>query len=136
MKVLRFATAVFVGIMTGSLVIWAVQMLAHNFYPPPTKPESPEAIAEMLANAPLGALLMVILAYAMGSFAGGIVAQLIYRCPRQIDSLTTGAILMVFGIMNFLAIPHPQWMAILGVAVFVPFAWVGGRLVQKKPTAP
>lgn len=31
--------------------------------------------------------------------------------------------------MNLVAIPHPLWFSIMTVLVFIPSAWLGGRMV-------
>jgi hypothetical protein len=35
---------------------------------------------------------------------------------------------MVFGILNVVLIPHPLWFTVATFIVFLPAAWLGGRL--------
>jgi O-antigen/teichoic acid export membrane protein len=137
MNALKFVAAVFVGMMLGGLAIWAVEMVGHNLYPPPADIDvsNPQNVAKAIADAPMSALLFVVLAYAVGAFIGGLVAQLIKNGPSVLSALTTGLILLIFGSITLLSVPHPTWMIVAGLAVFLPFSWLGGRLVRKKPTS-
>jgi hypothetical protein len=98
MNALKFIAAVFVGMMLGGLAIWAVEMVGHNLYPPPADIDvsNPQNVAKAIADAPMSALLFVVLAYAVGAFIGGLVAQLIKNGPSVLSALTTGLILLIF----------------------------------------
>ena len=138
MKILKLIAAVFVGLMIGVIVIFIIETLGHSLYPPPPGIDltNSDAMAEIIQQAPVGALLFVILAYAIGSFVGGAVTHLIGRFPKQIDALITGLILLIFGAYNLINIPHPLWMVILGLLCFLPSAYFGGWVVRRKNKRP
>ena len=137
MTILKRVLAVFVGIMFGGLVVWAVEMLGHSLYPPPANFDfnDKNALDAFITNAPFGSKLFIIIAYASGSFIGGLITQLIAQTKTNTPSLITGTFLMIAGIMNMLNIPHPLWMVISCVAVFIPFAYLGGFVIRKKPNS-
>lgn len=126
--------AVFVGVFSGGLVVWFVQTLGQKIYPPPAGLQFKDkvAMADYIANAPVGSALFVILAYAIGAFVAGLITQLIFKSHRVIEPLITGTILLLAGYSTLTAVAHPTWMVVLGCAVFLPFAYVGGWLMRKK----
>jgi hypothetical protein len=79
-----------------------------------------------MAEIPQAAFRFVLLGYVLGSLVGGYTAAKIGRAARL--ALVVGAILMVFGILNVVLIPHPLWVTVATFLVFLPAAWVGGRL--------
>ena len=129
----RNILAVVAGLFAGVIGIFLIEGVGHAVYPPPAGMDfnNPEQLREMMANMPVGALLMVAVAWAMGSFAGGVVAALIAMKSKITMSLIVGGLLMVAGIANMLMIPHPAWFWIVGLAVYLPFAYLGGKIASK-----
>ncbi len=80
---------------------------------------------------PLGAMVFVILAYAAGSFGGGWVAARLAAARKLRHALVVGGVLMLAGVSNLVTIPHPTWMVIATLVVFLPLAYAGGRLAQR-----
>lgn len=128
----RSIIAVVLGIILGGIVVGLVEHVGHLVYPAPAGIDmrNPEALKTYAANAPVGALLFVILAWALGSLTGGWLAAFIARQSRSQHALIVGGVLMIFGIINMLMIPHPVWFWIVGILVFLPAAYIGARLVQ------
>lgn len=130
---LRNILGVVAGVLVGAVVIFAVQFAGHQIYPVAGSLDmnDKEAMAAFMASLPVGALLIVIAAYAAGSFVGGGLAALICRGARIRHALVVGVVLLLSGVMNLVAIPHPVWFSILTVLVFLPAAWLGGRMVAR-----
>lgn len=126
------------------MIIGTVQKLGHSFFPPPKAVQEAlasqddavrmKAIKEYLPNAPVGALLFVPLAYAVGSFGGGALAAWIARRRQLLHALIVGGLMMGGGVMMLVAMPHPPWMAVLCLAAFLPAAWAGAKLATPKPS--
>ena len=135
MQIFKLVLAVFVGVFVGSLVVWATQMIENYMYPAPPNfnVEDKEALAQLIANAPIGAKLMIIFGYIAGSFVGGLLTQLIAQSRHLIPSICVGLVLLIAGIINITSIPHPTWMAVVILLVFVPFAFLGGFVQRRKP---
>ena len=124
---IRALLAVAAGIAAAVLGIILLLPLAHAVYPPPEgiDPADREAFAEIVARMPVGALLMVLLAYGMGTFSGAWLAARIAR--RPFPAFLVGGVMMLAGMAHLLAMPHPLWFMALGILVFLPSAWLAGR---------
>jgi uncharacterized protein YacL len=132
----RSILAVVAGLVLGVVLIFAVESLGHFVYPPPSDLDmtNPEALKNLMANAPVGALLFVILAYVIGSFGGGWLAARLAQKSHVMHSLIVGGLLMAAGIMNMLMIPHPTWFWIISLVLYLPAAYAGALLGQKRQT--
>lgn len=128
---LRNVLGVVVGVLVGGVTIAMVQMLGHQVYPVTVNIDfnDKEAMATFMQSLPTGSLLFVIVAYIVGSVVAGAVAAFIGRGARVRHALVAGAFLLIAGIINLMAIPHPLWFNLLTILVFLPAAWLGGRLV-------
>ena len=94
-----------------------------------------EVVREVLANAPVGALLVVALGWILGSLAGGFVAAWIGRRAPIVHGLVLGGLLTLAGIANNLMLPPPLWFWIATLVVFFPAAYAGARLVPQRTLA-
>lgn len=123
---LKSSLAVVAGIIGGSAVIWLLEMLGHVIFPTPEGLDltNPEAIRQHMYSIPLGSFIVVLIAYAAGSFTGGWIAVAIGEKVR--DAVIVGIVLLTFGIINLVMIPHPTWFMVVDVLLYVPFAYVGG----------
>lgn len=126
----RKILAIIGGVIFAGLVVYAVQTLGHQVYPPPANLDTKnlEAMKAYTASLPMGALLFVLLSYVVGSFAGGWLAAKIARVAQMHVPLTVGGVQLFFGIINLLMIPHPLWFVVASVLVFLPAAYLGGKL--------
>ena len=127
--------AVLAGIVVGGGVVGIVEYVGHMIYPLPEglNANDPEALKGYISTAPIGALLFVIVAWALGSLVGGGLATRLAGQSRLLHAMIVGAVLMLFGIANMLMIPHPIWFWALGLAVFLPSAYFGGKLLSPRP---
>lgn len=129
----RKILAVVAGVILAGLVVYGVQAIGHQVYPPPENLDTKnmEAMKAYVATLPVGAFLFVLVAYILGSFAGGWLAAKIARASQISLALTVGGVQLLFGIMNLVVIPHPTWFAIAAVLVFLPAAYWGGKIGTK-----
>ena len=129
---MRSLAAVVAGLVTAFAVMLVVEAIGHSIYPPPPglDPMTPEGMAGIVAQLPLGALLFVLAAYLSGAFAGGAVACKVAR-GRMTAPVVLGTMLTVGALLNVITIPHPLWMSALSVAVQLPAVWLGTRLVAR-----
>ena len=135
----RSVVAVVAGFVLASVIMTAVEFVnGHHVYPELGKMAEGmtdrEAIRQLLASAPAGALLVVILGWILGSLAGGFAAAWIGRRSPVGHSLVLGGLLTLAGIANNLMIPPPLWFWIAGLVVFLPAAYAGGRLAPRRAT--
>ena len=131
--ILRSVLALFAGAVAASALIGLVEALGQRIYPLPAgvDPSNAESLRAAAANVPTGALLIVLLGWALGSAAGGwLAARIASRSPR-LHGLALGLPLTAAGISNMLAIPHPPWFLFLGLLVFMPSALGGAGAASR-----
>ncbi|RMG68257.1 MAG: hypothetical protein D6715_02720 [Calditrichaeota bacterium] len=122
--------AVIVGMFVGALTVGLVEILGNFVFPLPRDVDlsTPEAISQAMASIPLGAMLFVLLAWAMGSLVGGFLAAWLAASHHSTMALAVGGILMIGGITTLVQIPHPLWFSVIGLLLFLPAAYLGGKL--------
>ena len=132
-SVVRSTLAVIAGFVVASLVMMAVESLnGRMLYPELGRlaegMTDRDAIRNLMANAPFGALLVVLVGWALASLVGGWVTARIATNSPAGHGLVLGALLTLGGIANNLMIPPPIWFWVVGLVVFIPAAYAGARL--------
>lgn len=126
------------GVLAGVVVAWLVIVLCQfgstALHPPPPGIDlrDPTQLAAFIEAAPLGAMLLVLAGYALGALLGGWTAARMAR-HKRVAALLIGALVLAGVIANFALIPHPLWMAVTGVLLPLPAAWLGARLGPARP---
>jgi hypothetical protein len=136
-SVLRSLAAVVVGFIAASVVMMIFETLnGHVLYPELGNAAQGvtdrEVLRALLASAPVGAFLVVIAGWILGSLAGGwTAARLSARAPEA-HGLALGFVLMLAGIANNLMIPPPAWFWVASLVVLLPAAYAGTRLAEAR----
>lgn len=128
---LKRLLGVILGLVAGAIIVALIEGLGHALWPPPagTNLRDPEQLKALIPTLPIGALLSVVAAWALGSFGGGWMAATISRDARM--ALVVAFVLLCMGVITMIQIPHPLWMWVMGVALPLPAAWFGARLAPK-----
>ena len=129
---LRNIIAILAGIIVGMLAIASIEYLGQDLFPTPANLVLDEEMynSDMAYSMiPLPAMLMVLLAYLLGSFVAGFTSAFIGQ--RKSLALFSGVILLLGGLINVMLIPHPLWFMIVSLAIFIPFAFFGGFMAEK-----
>lgn len=81
---------------------------------------------------PLEAKLFLLFSYLIGSFLGGCVATIFSDGTRPVprESLLVGSFFTFSNVANLYAIPHPLWMSIASMSIFIPAAVAGGTIFR------
>lgn len=122
---------VVLGIVLASVVVALIEGLSHQIYPVPegldtTDIDALKAYIE--SGMEVGAMLFVVLAHALGSFAGSIFSA--KMCQNSLAcGVSVGVVMMLFGIVNMFIFPHPVWMQVLDICVYIPSAYIGAKLI-------
>jgi hypothetical protein len=126
---MRTFLAIIGGIVAGVISIGIIQYIGHAVCPVGADFDSTniEQVAMKMDQIPLGAKLFVLLAWAIGSLVGGFTATNIAQKNALIAAMITGAVLLFFGILNMIMLPHPFWFWIAAIVVFMPLAWLGHK---------
>ena len=137
---LRAITTTIIGVILGMMGMMAMHYLSMVFYPLPegVTMEDAEALNKYMAIAPLGAMLLVIVSHAMGSFIGALVATLLSQVSKWKNStafkyqfLFIGLLFTYAGWYNLENLIHPDWFKI-DLLFYLPAAYLGYSLVAKK----
>jgi hypothetical protein len=135
--VLRGILAVVAGFIVASVVMMAVEWTNGRFLHPELGRLAEgvtdrEVLRGLIAGAPVSALLVVIVGWALGSLSGGCAAAWIAGRTGARHALILGLLLTSAGIANNLMIPPPLWFWIAGLIIFVPAALAGARLAPAR----
>jgi len=139
-KAVRSGLAVIAGFVAASVVMMVIESInGRVLYPELGKMAQGvtdrEGIRALLATAPVGAFLVVLFGWVLGSLVGGFLAAWIASSAPVAHALLLGGLLTLAGIANNLMIPPPAWFWIPTLVVFLPAAHAGGRLAPKKSPA-
>jgi len=131
---LRTVAAVLAGLVAAIAVITLVEAVGHSIYPPPPgiDPMAPDGMAAIVAQMPPAALVFVLFALVCGGLAGGAVSARIASARGLTEALVVGALLTIASLLNVFSVPHPIWMGALSVAIPLPAAWLGARLITRR----
>lgn len=139
-KVVRSVLAVIAGFVAASLVMILIETInGRVLYPELGKVAEgmtdQEALRAVMASAPVGALMVVLVGWVLGSLLGGFLAAWIGRNAPVANALILGGLLTLAGVVNNLMLPPPAWFWIATLVVFLPAAYIGARLVPRKSLA-
>jgi len=131
---------VIAGFVAASVVMVIVESInGHVLYPELGKAAQgvtdKEAMRALMAGAPVGAFLVVLIGWALGSFVGGFVAARIAPASPLAHALVLGGLLTLAGVANNLLIPPPGWFWIPTLLVFLPGACAGASVARVKSSA-
>ena len=127
----RTILAVLAGLIVGNLAIMGLHYVGMYFYPLPegTDMNDMNAIAEYVKIAPLGSLLMLMLAHIGGTFIAGIVAALL--SIEMYVAYIVGGFFTIMGIWNLYLLPHSIWFNLEAI-LYLPSAIYGFNLVKNR----
>lgn len=130
----RTILGMLVGLLTMWLTVAALEFLGHAMFPPPAglDPQNPEHLQMIFAAAPVGAFVMLVVAWAGGSFVGGWVAARIARHARA--AAVAVALFVMAGVAGMIVIvpDHPTWVAALGLLLPIPVALLAAKLAARR----
>jgi len=138
-KVVRSILAVIAGFVAASAVMMVIETVnGHVLNPELGKMAQGmtdrEAIRALMASASIGAFLVVLFGWALGSLVGGFLAAWIGRNTPVAHALVIGVFLTLAGIADNLMLPPPTWFWISSLVVLLPAAYAGARLAPGTAT--
>lgn len=128
---------VIIGVIVGFTIVFIGDSVTHRLYPPPPGINFMErdALDEYVASIPMYILIIMFLFWMLSSFLGGMIAARMNRADWKNKSIITGSILLAATLLNLIMIPHPLWMLIGSLVLYIPIAFAGGSLVRIKSVA-
>ena len=130
---IRKAASVIAGMVAGFAVVSVVEMFSSAVFPVPEGLDIKDRadLAWYVSTLPTSAFIFVLAAHMLGSFVAGFTCVAVSRTGWLMGAFFCGAVLLAGGIANLFLIPHPTWFRIVDVMVYLPSAWIGGRLAFK-----
>jgi hypothetical protein len=138
----RSIGATFAGLLVAALVVGLVESLSHAIYPAPAglDPANKVAMEAYMRSLPLGAFIMILVAWFDGTMVGAFVATLLTGGRERWPALVVAGAMLSGALFTMMQIAHPPWMAMVGISLFFPAAeagrWLHRRyLLRGKPAA-
>jgi hypothetical protein len=127
---LRNVGANVVGVVVAFLTVMLIDMAGHMWYPPPPGLDfsDPDAVRPYLATLPVGAFLFILASSVAAAFIGTLVACYIGTASRLLFGGVVGGVVLAATVANFIAIPHPLWLALGTIAGIVVSTWAATHL--------
>ena len=135
----RTILAVLAGVVVMWLTVFATEFVGHALFPPPPglDPKDPAQLQQLIAQMPVGAMAMLVVAWVAGAFTGGLTAAKLSRQHKHAAAVTV-AVLVMLGVcgMIYLVPDHPTWVVALGLILPIPTALLAARLVKPAKRGP
>lgn len=127
-NIIRNVLSIMSGTFVALVLMVLVQAVARMLYPPAPGLDytDPEVRAGLMMTAPLGALLMVLLSYAVAAMAGAFMGARFSAPDGPIrQGLFVTVLILIMGFMNLNAIPHPLWFWVGCIVVIIGAGYFG-----------
>ena len=115
------------GLGTAFILILVLEAALHLIFPMPSSASmnDPAAIDRAMRAMPVSAFAALLVAYIVGSFAGGLTAALASDGSSSTPSIVTGCALTIAGAASVFAMYHPTWFRVASLLTYLPFAYLG-----------
>ncbi|TMM59038.1 hypothetical protein FEE95_06285 [Maribacter algarum] len=132
----RKIISVVLGLASAVLIFLIAEKLNASMHPFPKTLDfsNSKAVKEFFDSQPFLFWLIVLLAWAIGSFICGLVIKIVGKSNNKVLAYVAGGILTLSGIANIFSLPHPTWFIVVGLLIFVPFVLAGHRVFKLKMT--
>jgi len=127
--------AVIAGIIIGSVVNMGLIMVSGVVIPPPAGVDvsNMESLKASMHLFEPRHFIFPLLAHALGTLVGALVAATLATRHKMRFALGTGAFFMAGGIANTFMLPAPVGFIFLDLAgAYFPMAWIGGKIAIRK----
>jgi hypothetical protein len=132
---LRNILAVITGVVAGSLINMGIIMISSSVVPPPEGADvtTMEGLKASMHLFQPRHFIMPLLAHAIGTFAGAILAAWIAANHKMTFAMIIGVFFLVGGIANIFMLPSPAWFIVVDiVCAYIPVAYLAGKLATRK----
>jgi hypothetical protein len=128
---IRKFLAIIMGIIIGGLVNFGIVALGPAVIPPPEGVDATnmETLKKSMHLFEAKHFLFPLLAHAIGSMMGGLLAAAIVKEHKMRFALGVGVFFFLGGMINIIILPAPTWFIVVDlILAYFPFAWMGGKL--------
>jgi hypothetical protein len=125
----RSLLGVLAGLVVGMVLVALVETLGMRLIPPPPgmDPTDPASIAAAMRHLPTGSFLFVLAAWFLGAGVGTSTAMRFARSDARWPGLVVGGVILAATLYNLWTIPHPVWVAAVGVAGIIVITLAAAR---------
>lgn len=129
---IRNVAAIIGGIAVAFVTVMLIEALNHAIYPPPEGLDftDPDALRPYIDTLPVGALLLLMASSVVAAFVGTLVASYVGTFQPRNCAIIVGGMVFAATVANFIAIPHPLWLAIATLAGVVVSAWAASQITS------
>src|SRR5687768_12429594 len=120
----RAVVAVLIGILAGGVVVGAIQLVGVLLFPLPVTMEQFQAMTweekhKLMHEAPPYVYAPVLVGYAVGMLAGGLMATLFWPDRKLTGAVIVGVFFTLVNILNVVTLPQPLWVTVVSFALFL-----------------
>lgn len=115
---LRNIIAGVIGMLAGQIFVVLFELPGNFAHPAPTElmfSGDREAIWAFVQSLPLWCKVMVVSGWTIGTLSGTFVARRLTPARGSVPALVVAALFMAAILINLSMIPHPIWMAVVGI---------------------
>lgn len=134
MIVSRWIGGLLAGIVAAFVLVALIEGISSAAYPPPPglDLDDMDAMKAHVAGLPIGAFLLVLLAWAAGALGGSFVASRILPGRDIAGGVVVGGLLLLGALANLMMLPHPGWFWAVSLPLIPAAAWLGVRLARPR----
>jgi hypothetical protein len=128
----RNIISVIAGLVVAILTFIITESVNHSLHPLPASLDfkDTEAVKAFYESQPNALWLLLLAGWIAGSFLCGLLIKWISKNENKKLPLIAGSILTLSALANFFAIPHPVWVIVVGLLVFIPLTLLGHKIYK------
>jgi hypothetical protein len=114
------------GVAIAVAIVFLADVLSHMLYPFPAELDANDSagMRAYIATLPIGAFLMVMGGWVLGTFVGAVVAARIGTAKAWVYPTIVGLLMFAATTATLIAIPHPHWFSIISLLAILASAWL------------
>lgn len=127
---MRSILSILAGISVGVLAVFLLEMINLSLYPVPSDLDINNAVDmdAYVQSLPYSAYVMIIIAHIVGAFVAAFIAGMVARSNRTRIGLISGAILLLFTIVNAYNIGQPVLISTIVISLTAVAGLLGARV--------
>lgn len=127
---LKLILGVVVGVVVTMALVVAGEFALHAVFPMPMPDMTDKAALQtLMADAPMGAKVGLVVVYFIAAFGGAFVAAKV--AARRMAGWISAGIMAALTVANFFMLPHPVWVVAASLALIVAGGWFGAKAGAK-----
>ena len=133
-SILKNTLAIVTGLIFGSIVNMGIITISVSIIPPPNGADltTTEGLKATMHLFEPKHFIFPLLAHAIGTFAGALVAAIIAANHKIKFALAIGVFFLAGGIASVFMLPSPTWYTVVDlIGAYIPMAYIAGKLVEK-----